>query len=382
MQTTVISLLDKEYPPEHSFIDGLLSSLLAKQKDINMVMIISKGAADKRVCKYNNSIVIPILAERKGINRFLNIFTVIPLLHKIIKKHRAKKHRIVLFVRNEPVYLLAAKILRKSFDKLIYQQSFPHEQATKNLFKKYIAIALIKFMNKRVDAITAVSPDGLNRLSNFFYKDIRGLVIPLLSSKNERTTYEEMISNSINNGRVRFVYIGAHDKLRQIDVIIRSIVKAFSYGIDAEFTFIGGKQEEIETLRLIPGVQELETAKKLIFRGKISRSILINELPHYQVGLTLIPPIELYKESSPTKLSEYMNAGLAVMASKGIRLQEQILMESKGGVLVDWSEKGITEAIILLIKENMVDLMRANALKYAKEKLDYEYYLDEFRGIL
>mgnify|MGYP006276326667 CR=1 FL=1 len=381
-KTTVICLLDKKFPPEHSFVDGMLSNELANEKNINVMLIVSSGKAEQKVYKYNKAVCLPVLKKRSGLSRFKNAVILVPLLNKLIKRKKRAGHRIVLFVRNEPVYLCIASLLSNKVDRLIFQQSFPHECGNTNILKKLLAIKMFKASSKKVDSIMAVSPMGLKRLRNYFGKT-KGIYIPLLGHQGERIDEGNPYFNAPVAKPYRFVYIGTHAKSRELGKILGAIKLACSSNIKASFTFIGGRKEDIDRLSSIPGIQELIEKKIIVFRERINRGDLLKELPKYHIGLCLIPPNPTYQESSPTKLAEYMNCGLAVLASKGIPLQEKFITDSNGGILTKWSEKSIADTIIELCSGKInINTLRKNALSYSVKNLDYKQYVDEFKDIL
>ena len=71
----IFAIVDKEFPPNHSFIDGMLSSVLPREKDIEVNLIVS-NKGNKTVCRYNKAACLPLLYPRKKIYRFFNIIII------------------------------------------------------------------------------------------------------------------------------------------------------------------------------------------------------------------------------------------------------------------------------------------------------------------
>lgn len=373
----VISLLDKEYPPSHSFIDGMLATELPKEKDIKVELIVSRSFNDK-VCRYKKVACLPLLYPRKGIYRFLNFFKAVILLQKLIKK--SKNDEIVLFVRNEPIYLLACNFVKQKNMKLIFQNSFPHENVSGHFIKRTIAKWIYKIGGFRVDSLLTVSPKGLNRIQKILPNVKKGDYIPLLSD----------VSIEINNfelkgkeGKVKFIYVGDHSPPRKLEVVLKAIVKAQEKGLKADFKFVGGKKHDIERLRKIEGIEKLELNSTLIFVSKIPRENIWDELISADVGLCLIPPDEHYIEASPTKLTEYMGIGIAVLANYGICLQEEFVEKSGAGVLCEWNLDAIVESLNHICNnKGELKAMKQNGYQYVKDKLNYKEYISVFRKLL
>ena len=315
---------------------------------------------------------------RKGIHRFLNFFKVIILLKKLIKKN--KNNQIVLFVRNEPIYLLACSFIKQKKMKLIFQTSFPHEIVSGHFIKRIIAKLMYKIGGTKVDSLLAISPKGLKRIQKILPHIQKGNFIPLLSDVLIEVDNFQLRGQ---DEKIRFIYIGDHSQPRKLEVVMRAIVKAYKKGLKAKFSFIGGKVEDINRLLNVNGVKKLKEEGLLIFSPRIPRKTIWKKLLSADVGLSLIPADEHYKEASPTKLSEYMAAGLAIVASNGIDLQEEFLKKSGAGVLCKWNEEAITDCLISIFEErSRLNVMKKKSHKYARDNLNYKEYVGVFKGLM
>ncbi len=384
MKKIIICMLDKTFPPEHSFVDGMLSSILPDSNN-EVFLITSRGECSKNSKVYNKSIALPMLNERIGIKRFTNFIILLRLLKKLINENKNEDNSVVFFVRNEPVYLLAASFLRKKVHRLIFQQSFPHEKANVSFLKKIITTSIFKISRRSVDAILTVSPLAIKRLERFFGRGIKSAYIPLLNNSSDVISQMELINKQGERSKdpVKFVYTGTHDRSRELFKVVNAIQMTNLSSSQATFTFIGGKDLDIDFVRKNSNALELEKMGIIQFQKSIRREELIMSLRQYDVGLSLIPPIELFRESSPTKLVEYMGAGLAVIASKGIPLQDDFLNESNAGFLSEWNEIEMAQAILnMQSDENRLKQFQINAVKYSKETLIYENYLPILKDLI
>lgn len=373
----IIALLDKEYPPNHSFVDGMLAAELPKEKDIKVELIVSGNRSDK-VCHYKKAACLPLLYPRRDMYRFLNFFKAVALLKKLIKK--CKNDEVVFFVRNEPIYLLACSFVKQKNMKLIFQNSFPHENVSGHFIKRVIAKWIYKIGGRKVDSLLTVSPKGLERIQKILPHVEKGSYIPLLLDVSLEIDNFEVKGK---DGRVKFIYIGDHSQPRKLEVVLKAIVKASKRGMDAEFRFIGGKTNDIERLRSVEGVEKLEEAGILVFVPKMPREKIWDELISADIGLSLIPPDKQYVEASPTKLTEYMGAGLAVVVSYGVDLQEEFVQKSASGVLCKWDEEAIAKCLRGICNDkNVLKDMKRNGQRYVKEKLSYSEYVGVFRGLM
>lgn len=387
MRTIFLSFLDKEDPPHHSFVDGMLARALAQRPNTLSCLVVSRGSDTKNgesPHRYYSAICLPKLFRRRGLGRLGNFFLVMGLLRYLIPKYRARNHRIVLFIRNDPVLLLACSISRKYVDTVIYQNSYPHIESETNIIKKNLALLMCHMSRSGVDSILAVSPKGLERVQSLFPSAKNKSVIPLLAdSFCEVSKVRSSLAYIKGLHGQRFIYIGMHDYCRRLDLILEGISTAVSSGAQASFVFVGGSQHEIDQLRNNPDVRALEEKNILTFIKKVSRPKIFEMLEQADIGISLIPPTDSFREASPTKIAEYMGAGLAVIASRGISLQEEFVKKSDGGFLVDWDVNSISNGIIHLARNpNLVKKMRINSIDYASKYLRYDAYLNNLEELM
>lgn len=372
---TILCLIDKAFPPEESFIDGLLSSLVPVPPEVRVIMIVSRGSGTVGPRRYGKAVCLPILLPRRGIGRFLNLPLATWVLSRLIRRERKRGRGVGLFVRNEPIYLTAAALAKPDGRRLVFQQTFPHERAGHSWIKRQVARWLMRINSRSVDALSAVSPLGMKRLATYFRPGTPGLVIPLLTSADERISDEDIAAGRDETQPLRIIYSGQHAPERELETLIEAIAMARAKGIRAVFDFVGGFDEEIATLRLHPETQLLERDGVLRFWGRLPRAELIRSLSDYHVGLSLIPPTDIFAEASPTKLVEYMGARLAVLASYGIPMQEDLVRDSGAGLLAGWSPVAICAALLKMDADRKrVEEMGVAGLRYAQSSLNYSDY--------
>lgn len=373
-----LCFLDKQNPPSHSFVDGFLSQSLAKEKKFSVELYVSntkKGSTAPY--RYFSAVCIAALYPRRMLGRLLNLPLCLYIIYRRSGRLKKKGSKVTVFVRNDPVFLLAASFLRYKYDCLIYQSSFPHEEYSDNIFKRYFAKSLIKAAGRNVDSILGVSPLGVQRIKKLIPSAKKSCYIPLLPDSSFFLKEEP---SPTSNDVLTFIYIGSHNEKRGMDVVIGAVVEACKSRDDLQFIFLGGSEDEISILKNIPGVVDLVEKKIIYFEGKVDRSLVPSYLRKADVGLCLIPPDPIYYEASPTKLAEYMGMGLSVIASKGIPLQEEFIKNSKSGVVIDFDILEIEDALVSLESE-IVDNMKYNALAYSRSEMGYGNYVIDFKSL-
>jgi glycosyltransferase involved in cell wall biosynthesis len=136
-------------------------------------------------------------------------------------------------------------------------------------------------------------------------------------------------------------------------------------------------------LRGEPGVATWEKRGRVAFTGRLPRIRVWEEMRTADVGLSLIPPEPAYRESSPTKLAEYLATGLALVASTGIPYQEDVIRNAGCGLLVPWESEAIASAIVSLACDRaLCDRYRIAGWDYAARHLNREAFLRVLRRIL
>lgn len=381
--TVLIALVDKPWPPDHSFVRGMLAQVVASQPDIKVRLVVSRDGAQYRpVRRFERAACWLGMAPRRHIWRFVNLFFVLKLGIYQLRRERKRGNKIVLFVRNDPIMLLAAALLRPWASRLIFQSSFPHELYSGGRVKKGFARLLYRLAGRRVDAVTGVNSLGVERVARYCPNAQKGPHIPLLSDFVINRAVG--IPAKLDHEGLRFIYIGAHTPGREMGQVLASVVAALEEGSGSIFTFVGASNAEIDTLRSVGGVEYWISKGRVIFSGPVPRTEIPRLLCEADVGLSLIPPRPMYVESSPTKLAEYLGAGLLVLASKGIPMQEEFVKKSRAGVLVDWDVSAIVKGIRKLEQLSPAEFEQARQqwIEFAHQELSYKSYLSSFRSLI
>lgn len=362
MKKQVLFFLDKEWPPQHSFVDGFICSETFQEK-IEPTLIVTRQAIGNKKEVYRGVECWCVLSSRRRLGRFWRFFESIKIVRNLPKQQRQ-----VVFIRNDPMILLAMSLLKKTgtVDKVIYQNSFPHEVTT------WLAGLIAKFIFRvalpLVDKVYVVAEGAQQRLRNY-RQDLDFRVVSLLLQ-------DDMIKNHIvtvqSQEKVRFIYVGTLAAARSIDFFLHAFFEARKLTTDFSIEIVGGEQHEIAALTALDFVQEMIQQGYLTFVGKVSRNQISSYILNAHVGISIIPPTDTYKESSPTKLGEYLGHGLPVLVTSGIPFQDSIAQQTSACYLIDYQEPAIVAAINYLVQQReKITLMSHDAVKFAAENLAY-----------
>lgn len=371
MNTEIHCFLDKADPPHHSFISGMLAKDLPEKTLMDVNLIVFKSDKVKSY-NYFSAKVHPVLPKIKG-GLFTKIMTLIFALKYMFKYTKIND---IVFVRNNIILLCAASILKKKDQRLVFQNSFPLDKMHNSNIKKIFHKKLYKLLTFRVDSVLGVSDLAEKRIISNSYSGVkRSSYIPLLSD----ITIDSFKPRVID--KISYVYIGTHHKMRDLNNILNTICKALDNGLKADFTFIGGTSLEISSLSsdIVKKYVQKESIK---FIEKVSREDIPQLLSKHDIGISLIPPIDIYLESSPTKLVEYMGCGLCVIGNEEISLQKKFIQDSKGGFCIDYNMDKFYEKLFYIEGLININEFKENAYIYAKNELRYSNYLDEMKYVL
>lgn len=384
MRTTVICFLDKGFPPDHSFITGMLANTLPKCRARVQLIVGAPTTRPLAPERYHRAVVVAQLPTipRKGKSKFTGVFKAYLIGRYLISRARRRGDRIVLLVRNDPLLLQVAALLRRRTDCLIFQNSFPLEATHSHPFKRWLHRTAYKTGCRRADAVLTVSPLGLERVRKIIGRNIKGTYIPLLADLPTLDTKNDCaIKNPLEP--VRFIYVGTHSYKRCLEIVLQGAVKALDQGASAIFIFVGGSKSDIERLRTVPRVRLWEDRKKILLVERLPRPEIMEWLNIADVGLSLVPPNAINREMSPTKLAEYMGAGLAVLASRGVDLQDQFMTQAKCGLLIPFDADAVAEGVIRMTSDRgRLSQWQNNARLYACDRLRYERYTPDFLRLM
>lgn len=374
---TYFFIVDKEYGTSHSFIEGMIKKYLISSNNKSLIFFAKRTKNNiQKPILHNNS--IESLFKRKGIQKILFSFNAFSYF---LRNYPSEGNEV--FIRNELVALLIFAYYKKIAPKkytLSFQSSFPHEEASGNYLKTLVAKSIMSLSLNQTDKLYVVSDLAAKRLKKYISKqDIPIHIIPLCSDFPIRTIPVKRSGNL-----VKFVYIGTFSYLRQLDLLIKSFYQLKTEGVvNWRLEFYGGNKDEFITqypkMKLV--VHELLNLDLINFNSALKREDLVRELDQYHVGINLIPPIDLYLESSSTKLGEYMSRGLPVLSNCEIPYHQSIYSKGDIGWFCSFTQQSINIALKKIINSSNDDIENKslNSLKVARDTLNYQAYLNSFK---
>lgn len=366
--SAIICIVDKSFGASHSFVDGMLCRELSEIYNCVVVYFFQSNALvpDSLL---NNLVSVESPVRRNLFGRMIQGPYV---FFKEYSSFRSKKINMAVFVRNELFVLLFFSLLKFFGCKyqLIYQHSHPHEESIRNTRLRSVYDFLLLLALKSVDKVFVVSELAVNRMRSYCpTKKID--VIPLCT---DFPVASHVLSRT---GPIRFVYVGTFSRVRRLDVVVSSINSIKEMG-GFEFHIYGGDVsdflDEYPMLQVIVGA--LVSSGYLYFHGKVHRSALLDVLSSFDVGVNLIPPIDIYLDSSSTKLGEYLSQGLPALSSVGIKYHHDVHARADVGWMCDFDEVSIGSCVTHIVSggRSGIDFKRSSCIDFAVDHLSYKLY--------
>lgn len=134
--------------------------------------------------------------------------------------------------------------------------------------------------------------------------------------------------------KLRLVYVGDVRVVRGIESCIRLTRKLLDEEVPAELIIVGSFADSEEERCMRELVEDLMLSPHVNWLGRRPPEEIPTLLRGCDIGLALLYPIGNYRESYPTKMFEYMAAGLPVVVSN-FTLWEAVVVGNRCGRVVD-----------------------------------------------
>jgi glycosyltransferase involved in cell wall biosynthesis len=374
-EKTLVVLVDKDLPTDHSFIQGFIEKELP-QHGFKVVFV---GFGDQAMIG-NSSVTYHLIKP------FSNFY----LIRKIQKLFcftwiifRLKKID-VLFTRNDPFYLIIALLFKKIDSRLIHVHQISHLHAYSESLQSSIRFKFKSYGDRLIRSLSSSGVDMFLLISESMREFLRSRwatqahkfhVFPLGISTLDFTVYQNW-----NSRTFQLTYVGTLAKSRNIQMIIDAVkVYKHKWG-DIKLHIWGASHDHKDDIEIKQYALRNDMAESIIFHGKVRRAEVIQALNNTKIGISVIPPNGLLKQISPTKLMEYLASGCVVIASKGIEEQENICNKSEAGYLIDFdnSEDFANEIRNILTNAEKSTKMSLSGRSYIMNERDYKKMASKF----
>jgi glycosyltransferase involved in cell wall biosynthesis len=284
---------------------------------------------------------VKIIAIPKSFKRFSRV-----LITDIRILISAFKQKADIYHFHDPELIPVGVLLKLSGKKVIYDV---HEDLPEQIMGKHyipfwmrrpiaILVQLIEQLASTVFNYIFVATDSIEKNFDRHQSAITIRNFPILNSSKTHT-----VNGNRKTHNYVLIYTGGLTEERGITNVINSLEYI---DCDLELILLG----EFETKVYGDKVRSLKGFNKVRYFGKLDFIEIGKYYNQADIGVVCLQPIDRYKISLPTKLFEYMEAGLPVVASN-FPLWIRIIDESSCGICVDpTNPEEISDAIKYLIE--------------------------------
>lgn len=144
---------------------------------------------------------------------------------------------------------------------------------------------------------------------------------------------------------IELIYTGSVQKERGRDVMLEGVAKAAGAGVHARLTLVGAQPSEADHCQRY--ARELGIEHQIRIYGRVPG----HEIPRYiadsDAGICIWEDRPWWRFNPPTKLFEYLVAGLPVLASN-IRTHTEYVRHGENGLIFEYDSSSFAEAISTL----------------------------------
>lgn len=400
----VLFFADRPYPTDHSFLESLVEDRVTL-KGIDVTWVMYNGRAAKTIefkkWKRSNVILVPNARQRDPWSLYLNAAVNSRRLETILEDNYRSQFDLFI-VRNDISFLrLAIKLARKSDKRVFFQLS--HLKAEQFLagspdnsilrdasewLKGAGGLFLREMVAPKADAIFCISGSMRNYLSQKKrYRQTPLYVLPLgvdIRKVDRQKKLSEHVGFPIEvDSGFSFVYCGTMAAIRRLDQLLYAFKMAVASTPDINLVLVGGGREPKQVSALKALAKKLRISERVFFAGQLSREQTRSILCSCNAGLCITPPIGVLKHISPTKIMEYMEVSLPVIATKGVPEQEEIIEGSNGGLLVEFRIDDVSSAMVrLATHQDEARVLGRNGRAYIEHRRNYDKMANWFVEVL
>ena len=326
-----------------------------------IIWISASDESEKQIQKqYFNQVKIYTIPRSIASSPYLKILNLVSYYlkeYRILAEILKSEKYDIIQVRNDAIGALIALHFKKKYKiPFVFQYSFPKEAfKLQKLEKRYsyyfgeFIIYIQKYILRKADLILPISKWMEDELVNEGILKSKMMSFPM-------GVNPELFSFEKNNSRIRekycltescvILYIGSMHKLRSLDIIIHAFSRVIEKNPKIKLLMVGdgNDKQHLDELSVNLGIN-----KNIIFTGQVSYFDIPDFIAAADVCLCPVPPLSIYKVSSPTKMFEYMVCGKPVVSNEEIPEQKEVIEESGGGILVEFEAESFAYGIIELL---------------------------------
>lgn len=382
----IIILTYYYFPCAEPVLENVFAKELGREHEVTWLF--QGDISEGRMLKWYNSQVL-LSRKIKGNHWYSK------LAHNILKWHKffqllsllCRDAVKIVLIRDMPLTALLIALLRSFLGfRLYFQYTAPlgdinigYSKSDKSI-KRHWYLFVGRCYNLLVSRVIKTA-DLIFPITDFHKRELLSLapedkLIPITMGVDEkwlnREKKEVPYLNELKKNHFLITYFGTLSFVRNPQFILKAFAEVRSKLPNCKLILIGKTAFPWEEKELKLLCRNLGIQKDVIFTRHLDRNKLQDYLRYCDISISAIPPESYYKISSPTKLYESLGNGVPVVGNKGIFEQEKVILESGGGVLVDYKTTSFCNAIVRLLNDSKLRKeMAKNGRKYVINNYSY-----------
>ena len=326
-RTRVVHLSSVHRANDPRIFEKECSSLSAEGYDVTLIATGDAPAADFTVIGLPRS-------SRRAIRMTWGtaraVFTALRLRPRLVHLHDPELLPWLVIFR-----LFKIKVVFDSHEDIPASMSYKGYLGRWTVVASTLSRILLRFVDRAASGVVAATPTIASA-----FRNPRTVVVQNFPILDEWTT-----SMSAAHLPPRLVYIGSLSQERGAAQMLE-VINNLGRDYGARLQIAGWASEQLlESMRSHPGFRYVE------FLGSMSREEVRSLLAESTIGVVLFQPSPNHVSSQPTKMFEYMAAGLPVLASDFPLWRNLILTEHVGVVADPTNVLALTEAARSLLDD-------------------------------
>jgi glycosyltransferase involved in cell wall biosynthesis len=185
-----------------------------------------------------------------------------------------------------------------------------------------------------------------------------------------------------------FFYSGTLNPVRKIDITIQAFAELCKAIDNVYFVLAGDDKDNPHIIgKLADLARSLGVKDKVYFKGFVQYEPLIKYHQAFDIGLCFVPQTTYYDDQPPTKLFEYMAAGLVVIAT-GTSANRQVITDQVNGFICNDDVESLWKCMLEIVMkfQGVKDHVTAEALKtvagYSWDHIIEQYVLKYYNTFM